>query len=125
MPQLEIDRQPAAVKHFFGTLSPGVSEFTINGKAVTIRVTPGDRDTEWTEEKNGSEKWTPERNARRCALIDKQFDGGLTIEETEELAALTSAMRKHVNEVAPVPLEETRKLYRELLESTTTERKDA
>jgi hypothetical protein len=61
------------------------------------------------------EEWTDSKNERRCELIDRKYDGGLAPSEEAELAALQAAMHRHVDRVAPLPLEETRKLHQQLL----------
>ena len=67
--------------------------------------TPDDPDGPWTEPKN----------ARRCDLIDRKYDGGLTPAEESEVAHLQEQMLRHRQRVAPLPLEDTRRLYQELL----------
>lgn len=62
-----------------------------------------------------SEAWTPTKNARRFYLIDKEIDGSLTEEEARELETLTTQMRRHVDKVAPLPLDAARNLLEELL----------
>lgn len=64
--------------------------------------------------------WTPEKNTRRCELIDREIDGIITPSEAAELAELQNQMRRHVNRVAPLPLEELRKLRDELLRKAAT-----
>jgi hypothetical protein len=59
--------------------------------------------------------WTAEKNARRCELIDRELDGIITPSETAELESLQNQMRSYVNRVAPLPLDEVRKLHEELL----------
>jgi hypothetical protein len=59
--------------------------------------------------------WTHEKNARRCALIDREIDSGLTSEHAKELEALQREMLQHRREVAPLPLEDARQLHQELL----------
>ena len=62
-----------------------------------------------------AEEWTEAKNARRCTLVDQEIDGTLTPEEARELAVLQQAMLRHRRQVAPLPLEATRRLYDELL----------
>ena len=60
--------------------------------------------------------WTEAKNTRRCALIDREIDGTLTPEETEELRGLQAEMIQHRQRVAPLPLAEARRLHQELLQ---------
>jgi hypothetical protein len=60
-------------------------------------------------------EWTEARNERRCALIDKGIDGTLTREEAAELRQLQRAMLRYRRGVAPLPLEDARRLHDELL----------
>jgi hypothetical protein len=62
-----------------------------------------------------SENWTEEKNGRRIDLIHKQFNGGLTAAEAGELELLQAEMLRYRNRVAPLPLEDARKLLGELL----------
>jgi hypothetical protein len=64
---------------------------------------------------NGDEAWTDEKNERRCDLIDRKYAGGLTPAEAVELAQLQEPMLRHRRRVAPLPLEDARKLHQELL----------
>lgn len=59
--------------------------------------------------------WTEEKNARRCALIDREIDGALTAPEAVELQRLQAEMLRYRQKVAPLPLAEARKLHQELL----------
>jgi hypothetical protein len=60
--------------------------------------------------------WTNEKNARRCALIDRKIAETLTDEEAIELADLQEEMLRHRRKVAPLPLEDLRQLHQELLQ---------
>jgi antitoxin (DNA-binding transcriptional repressor) of toxin-antitoxin stability system len=83
-----------------------------NGHAVArlVPIPAGD-----DEGSDAESAWTREKNARRCFLIDREIDGTLTPEEARELATLQRQMLRHVQRVAPLPLEATRRLYDELL----------
>ncbi len=62
------------------------------------------------------EPWSDAKNDRRCDLIDKKHDGrGLTLEEIRELHQLQSELSYHVRKVAPLPIEQTRKLHQQLV----------
>jgi len=61
------------------------------------------------------EEWTEAKNARRCDLIDKEIAGTLTAVEAVELRGLQQAMLDYRRRVAPLPLEEARRLHQQLL----------
>lgn len=67
--------------------------------------------------------WTDEKNQRRSDLIDREVAGTLTPSEKQELAMLQQAMLRHRDQLAPVPLDEARKLRDKLLKGRR--RKDA
>jgi hypothetical protein len=60
-------------------------------------------------------QWTDEKNRRRCELIDRKYDSGLDAAEEAELVLLQDEMQRHVDRVAPLPLDEARRLHQELL----------
>jgi hypothetical protein len=60
-------------------------------------------------------EWTEEKNQRRCDLVDKEIDGTISAVEKVELAQLQAEMLAYRRKVAPLPLEELRKLHQELL----------
>jgi hypothetical protein len=62
-----------------------------------------------------NEEWNDAKNARRCALVDREFDGGLTLEEADELAGLQEEMFRFRDRVAPLPLKDARRLHQELV----------
>jgi hypothetical protein len=68
------------------------------------------------------ETWTEAKNQRRCDLIDCKYAGGLNLAETIELARLQEQMLRHRQRVAPLPLEDARRLYKELLSGASTPR---
>ena len=113
MTHVSIDRQPDAVKEFFTTLAltPEGSVVELHGRPVA-HMLPADALTV----EGDITDWTPQLNHRRCDLIDKKFSAGLTPAEETELARLTVALRQFVDRVAPVPLEEVRRLHQQLLE---------
>jgi hypothetical protein len=63
-----------------------------------------------------SGEWTEEKNQRRVELVHKKYDHGLTDEEETELADLQCGFHENVDRVAPLPIEEARRLYDELLQ---------
>jgi hypothetical protein len=48
--------------------------------------------------------WNDQKNTRRCALIDKKHNDGLTAQETTELLRLQSELEGYQRQVAPRPL---------------------
>jgi len=48
--------------------------------------------------------WNDWKNERRCALIDKKYDAGLTPEEAIELGGLQAELAKYQRQAAPRPL---------------------
>ena len=114
MSAVDLDAQPDEVKQFFRSLvvAPEGSLLRMNGRAI-VRVLPPE--IESTAEEM-SEEWTPANNHRRCDLIDKKYDTGLTPPEEAELAILKRGMQKYVDRVAPLPLRSLRKIHQELLE---------
>lgn len=59
--------------------------------------------------------WTREENARRCDLIDKEIQDSITPEEQRELLILQRRASEYRDAVAPLPIEEARRLHRKLL----------
>lgn len=62
-----------------------------------------------------NEEWTEGKNQRRCDLIDRKYAGNLTPQEAVELAQLQEQMLRYRQRVAPLPLEDARRLHQELL----------
>jgi hypothetical protein len=58
--------------------------------------------------------WSDERNARRCALIEKDVRGTIAPEEARELEDLQVQLRHYRRHVAPLPLAQTRQMLEEL-----------
>jgi hypothetical protein len=59
--------------------------------------------------------WSEAKNARRCALINKEIDGTLSAREAVELHLLQREMLAHRRKVAPLPSAEARELRQALL----------
>jgi hypothetical protein len=112
MNHILLDKQDEAVKRFFLSLpvdSQG-SVVELNGQAVAC-VLPPPKATNGT-----TEAWTDAKNNRRCDLIDREFDGpSLTPAEVVELAGLQEEMLRYRQRVAPLPIEDARRLHHELL----------
>jgi hypothetical protein len=64
--------------------------------------------------------WSDALNERRFALIDKEIQGSLTPAESVELAALTMAMRRHIETETNLPMKGARALHRKLLQNKTS-----
>jgi hypothetical protein len=111
---INLDRQGEAVKQFFLSLpvDPEGAVVELNGQALAREVPIAAANNGHA----GDEEWTNARNERCCELIDRKYERGLTPSEEAELAALQAAMDRHVDRVAPLPLEETRKHHQRLLE---------
>ena len=107
MTHVSIDRQPEAVKQFFETLElpPEGSVVEMNGRPVARMLPANHRDSEWTEAKN----------VRRAELIDRDIAGTITPNETLELELLQEELQRHVERVAPLPLDYARQLHQQLL----------
>ena len=114
MTHVSIDQQPEAVKQFFESLAltPEGSVLEMNGLPL-VRVLPAEGGAAAS---NGNGEWTPSDNHRRCDLIDKKFRTGLTPAEAAELASLSAGLRNFMDRVAPVPLDDVRRLHQQLLE---------
>jgi hypothetical protein len=110
---INLGGQGEAIKQFFLSLpvDPGGAVVELNGQALAC-VVPIAADNGHA----GDEEWTSARNERRCELIDRKYERGLTPSEEAELVALQAAMYREVDRVAPLPLYETRKLHQRLLE---------
>ncbi len=114
MNHVNLNRQDEAIKRFFLSL-PVDSEGSIvelDGHVVA-HVFAAEETADGNGEDDGP--WTDAKNARRCDLIDKEIDSRLTPAETRELQDLQRQMLRHVDRVAPLPLEDARRLHQELL----------
>jgi hypothetical protein len=110
---IELSRQGEAVKQFFLTLPPDPEGAVVelDGQVVARVFAPvakGDGEQD-------ASLWTDAKNGQRWQLIDKEIDGRLTPEETRELDLLQRQFHKHLRQVAPLPLEDARRLQQELL----------
>lgn len=61
------------------------------------------------------DKWSDDKNLRRCQLVDKEIAGTLTNNEKNELDRLQAEMLSYRRKVAPLPLQDLRDLHAELL----------
>lgn len=112
MTHVRLDDQPAAVREFVLSLAtePSGSVVEMNGRPVA-RVLPAA-----AAPASPSGTWTADLNRRRCELIDRKYASGLTPDEQAELDGLQAAMHRHLDAVAPLPIEAARKLHQELLQ---------
>jgi hypothetical protein len=56
------------------------------------------------EDSRAASDWDDSKNARRCALIDKKYDEGLSPPEETELECLQNELAAHQRLVSPRPL---------------------
>ncbi|HEV3257268.1 MAG TPA: hypothetical protein VG013_10340 [Gemmataceae bacterium] len=114
MKHISLDSQEDAIKRFVLSLSvdPNGSVLELNGRAVAW-VMPISLDEDG--DRQGVGDWTEAKNARRCSLIDKDIAGALSPEEAGELERLQRAMLRYRRQVAPLPLDDARRLHDELL----------
>src|SRR4051794_1698147 len=107
MTHVNLDTQPEVVRQFVLALSasPEGAVLESAGRPVACVVPPpkatngaGGQDGEWTEEKN----------RRRWELIDRKYDHGLSPSEEAELVLLQDALHRHLDRVAPLPLDAAR-----------------
>jgi hypothetical protein len=63
----------------------------------------------------GNGQWSQELDDRRCALIDREIAGTITVAERAELGALQRIAEQHFDEVAGPPLEGAVKLHQQIL----------
>jgi hypothetical protein len=114
MKHIDLNAQGEAVQQFFLSLpaDPDGAVVELNGHAVA-RVKPMNGQGSSSRELTGP--WTETKNARRCLLIDREIDGTLMPEEAVELEMLQQQMLQERQRLAPVPLEDLRRLHQELL----------
>jgi hypothetical protein len=114
MTHVNLDTQPEAVRRFVMEISatPDGAVLESAGRAVACVVRPpqGENGT------STSEDWSDAKNRRRCELIDRKYDSALSPAEEAELALLQETMYRHVDRLAPLPLDAARRLHQELLQ---------
>jgi hypothetical protein len=113
MTHVNLDTQPEVVREFVLALSaPGEGAILESaGRPVACLVSP----PQLPGGQAHQGEWTEEQNRRRCELIDRKYDHGLSPSEQAELALLQDAMYRYIDKVAPLPLDEARELHQELL----------
>ncbi len=111
MNHIALDKEDEAIKRFVLSLPVGANGavLELDGRAVACVVPVME------EPLKEHSAWSESKNARRCALIDKEIDGTLSAGEAVELHLLQREMLAHRRKVAPLPLAEGRKLRQELL----------
>ena len=65
------------------------------------------------------ESWSEEKNRTRCDLINRKHSTGLSPREAQELERLQSLMLRHRQRTVPLPLDDARRLYKELISGGT------
>ena len=117
MKTIDLATQGEAVQKFFHRLQIGRegSLVEMNGHAVA-HVLPVLNNKEPQAEAG---TWTENKNTRRCKLIDREIAGTLTSAEALELTTLQQQMLAYRQKVAPLPIEDARRLHQELLRKAT------
>ncbi len=112
MTHVSLDAQDEVVKRFvLGlTVDPSGSVLELNGHPVACVVPPPK-----ARNGGGEPEWTDAKNARRIELIKKKHADGLSPAEHVELGGLQDEMLRFRQKVAPLPLEDARRLHQELL----------
>ncbi len=115
MTHVNLDTQPEVVRQFVLGLSVSPEGVVLesSGRPVAC-VVPPPKTTNGPIEPEGP--WTEEKNRRRCELIDRKYDQGLSPAEEAELTLLQDAMYRAIDKVAPLPLDAARRLHQELLQ---------
>jgi hypothetical protein len=115
MTHVNLDTQPEVIRQFVLALSVSPDGVVLEsaGRPVACVIPP-------PKSMNGADaqagEWTDEKNRRRCELIDRKYDHGLSPTEEAELALLQDAMQRHIDKVAPLPLDAAQSLHQELLQ---------
>lgn len=111
---IDLQSQADAVRQFFLALpnDPEGSVVELNGQAVA-RVLRVKRDG--TGAINAGGQWSAAKNARRCALVERDIDGTMSPEEAIELELLQRQMLEERQRLAPVPLDDLRRLHQDLM----------
>jgi hypothetical protein len=107
---ISLKDQDEPVKRFFESLPHSGAVVEVNGHRVYLIVRPA------SEANLTDEPWTDAKNHRRAELVDREIAGILTPTEAVELADLQNQMIRYVNRIAPLPIEDARKLHQQLLE---------
>jgi hypothetical protein len=115
MTHVNLDAQPEVVRQFVMALSATPDGAVLESAGLPVAcVVPPPKSSHGASSQ--AEEWTDEKNRRRCELIDHKYDHGLSAAEEAELSMLQDAMYRHVDKVAPLPLDVARSLHQELLQ---------
>jgi len=111
---IHLDNQPEVVRQFVLNLpvSPDGTVLELSGRPVACVLPPPKLSK---AEPTTQDEWSDAKNVRRCELIDRKYAGTLTPQEAIELAGLQEEMIRYRDSVAPLPLEDARRLHQELL----------
>lgn len=109
MTRVSWDAVPLPVRQFLETHANGSDGVAIVNNGSTIYSLVSARSTLAIPE------WSESLNERRMILIEREIDRIATPEELSELAGLQESLRRHVDRVAPLPMEFVRNLEAELL----------
>jgi antitoxin (DNA-binding transcriptional repressor) of toxin-antitoxin stability system len=96
--RIELNKQPEVIKQFLQSLAvdPEGVLLESNGQPLARVVPiPSSRPT-----KSGS-LWSSDQEDRREFLIDRELEGSLTPEETEELKVLQRQMNEYLHRLDP------------------------
>jgi len=118
MTHVNLDTQPEVVRQFVLALSVSPDGVVLEsaGRPVACVVPPP---TSMNGASAEAGEWTEEKNRRRCELIDRKYDHGLSPVEEAELAQMQDALHRMIDQVAPLPLDAARSLHQELLRKAT------
>lgn len=114
MKRIDLTSQEEAIKQFFLALPPDPegSVVELNGKVVA-RITPVNAAA--ADMRQEGAVWNELKNARRCELVDREIKGTLLPDEAAELSVLQQQMLAERRRLAPVPLDDLRRLHQKLL----------
>lgn len=114
MTHINLDTQPEVIRQFVLSLSASGEGVVLEseGRAVACVIpSPGPVGQAPLPES----EWTEAMNQRRGALLDRKYDHGLDPAEEAELTILQATLYRHIDRVAPLPLDAARDLHQELL----------
>lgn len=121
MTHVNLDSQPELIRQFvLAIAAKSGAVLESSGKPVACLFPPPRLPN--TKAEHGP--WTEEMNERRCELIDRKYDQGLSAIEEAELLLLQDAMYRFVDRVAPLPMHATQELLAELLRKASQTERD-
>lgn len=109
MTHVNLNGVPEGVRQFVLSVAtdPAGVVLELDGRSVAMLLP--------TSAESNGEAWTDEMNARRCELIERKYAGGLAPGEALELLRLQEEMLRSRQRVAPLPLEDARRLHQDFL----------